>query len=75
MSRETHAEMLIKTLQELRNAESERETARLRRECKAHAERFIKAFRPELDDSERPSEWTPRSTQAAEEAAMPAQDE
>jgi hypothetical protein len=75
MSRQTHAEMLIQTLAELRDAECELETARLRRRCKAHAERFIKAYRPELDADGRSSEWMPRSNEAAREAARPSHDE
>jgi hypothetical protein len=50
MSVQSQAELLIKTLAELRDAECEREAARLRLQCKAHARRFILTFRPELID-------------------------
>lgn len=75
MSRQTQADLLIKTLAELRDAQCEREAARLRLECKAHAQRFIQAFRPELVDAGRPSDWIPQREQAAQAAMRPTRDE
>ena len=75
MSLQTQAEMLIRTLAELRDAECEKEAARLRQQCKAHARCFIETFRPELVDGGRASLWTPQRNQAAQAALEPARDE
>lgn len=75
MSRQTQADLLIKTLAEFRDAQCERDVARLRLECRAHAQRFIQAFRPELLDAGHPSDWISQSEQAAHAALGAVQNE
>ncbi|WP_209427879.1 hypothetical protein [Pararhodobacter sp. SW119] len=57
MPQHTQAELFIKTLAELRDAERESRTTRLRDQHKVHAERFMKTFWAEVDDTMRLSEW------------------
>ncbi len=73
--RQTRAEIFIKTLEELRDDERERQKVRLRLQHKAQAERFMKAFRAEFDDSRRPSEWTPQSKPTGREAVRQVRDD
>ncbi len=61
MPHQTQAEMFIQTLAQMRDEDRERRKFRLRLEVKAHAERFMKAFRTNVNDSRHPSEWTPQS--------------
>lgn len=56
MPQQTQTEMFIQTLAQMREEERERQKFRLRLEVKAHAERFMKAFRTNVNDSRRPSE-------------------
>lgn len=65
MPRETQAEVFIRTLTELLDAERERQKERLRRRHKAHAERFVKAFQARVGRSGHPSQWAGQGGQTA----------
>ena len=60
MSQPTKAQIFISMLAELRDAERERQAARLRSQSHSQACRFMKVFWAEVDDSLRLSEWRPQ---------------
>ncbi|MFN3823748.1 MAG: hypothetical protein ACK4RN_07200 [Pseudorhodobacter sp.] len=55
MSRDSQAQVFIKTLAEMLEDHREKRSLRLRHQFKAHAERFIQTFRTGLDGDLRPS--------------------
>jgi hypothetical protein len=69
MRRRVQTEVFVWTLGELLAAARSRRLIRMRLQRQAKAERSMKMHRAERDDSLRPSEWTLRSKQAAQQDA------
>jgi len=59
MPRRTQAETFIQTLTELRDAERDRQKARVRRQLKSYVKRFILDFRIGYGEARRSSGWLP----------------
>jgi len=59
MQGQTKAEVFIKTLESLLEEEREIRRARLLRQHKAHARKYIQAFPTGFDESRVLPEWTP----------------
>lgn len=63
MFQETTANVFIKTLAEMLESQRAVRSVRLRRQHKAHAERFMQTYRTGPDDGLQPLTWQPESRQ------------
>ncbi|MBL4918994.1 hypothetical protein [Szabonella alba] len=68
MIREVTAQVFISTLTEMLESQRALRSLRLRRQNKAHAERFIQTYRNEPDDGLQPLSWPTRSRRMDREA-------
>lgn len=75
MPRQTQVEMFIQTLATILEDERERQSARLRRQNKAQAERFVQAFWAKFESARRPSKWSLQSNHTAQLAARQSREE
>lgn len=71
MPRNSQAEVFIKTLADVLQEDRERRSLRLQRQVRDHAERYITAFRTDVDGSLQPSADALRSRQSERERAVP----